>query len=288
MRRTTAAWACLAAVGVGYFVTGLALAIRELALPLAREAEMALTGRTIYISGVPDAVLFALALAAGGAAAAYAGRRAGGGLAVVLYSALVAVAGALLVAESITREQRLRSGECCVVVGVADFPLATAAMFLPAAVLIGFGAALARSRAPQSGTNPFLEAAGAYAVAGALAVLAFGVPASALVFAPYASVQLESVPHALTLIFQVVVAAAVYAVRGGVVAQTTFVVFGAMGLAGVAYFDLLEIWFTLFLDHKYVPVSLPVVPVASALLGPVAVGAVRSILRTRDRAIALG
>jgi hypothetical protein len=205
---------------------------------------------------------------------------------VILYSVLVTIAGALLLAESIAREQRLRSGECCIIVTVADVPLATAAMFLPAAVGIGVGAALARSRSTHVGTNPFPEAAGVYALAGGLAALAFGVPISALIFAPYASVQLASVPHALTLVLQVVVAAAVYAFRRGELTAKTLAAFAAMGLAGVAYFDLLEIWFTLFLDHNYVPVSLIVVPVASAILGAAAVGALRSLLRNRVHSLA--
>ena len=40
-----------------------------------------------------------------------------------------------------------------------------------------------------------------------------------------------------------------------------------MGLAGVAYADVLPIYNTLFLDWTYVPVSLIVVPLASAAIG---------------------
>ncbi len=61
-------------------------------------------------------------------------------------------------------------------------------------------------------------------------------------------------------------AASVYLLRAGTFGRRAAAVFALMGLAGVAYFDLLEIWFTLFLDHQYVPVSLVVVPFASGAL----------------------
>ena len=51
--------------------------------------------------------------------------------------------------------------------------------------------------------------------------------------------------------------------------------------SGVAYFDLLEIWFTLTWDHRYIPVSLAVVPVVSVALGAVLVFALRSIWPSR-------
>lgn len=282
MKCTTTVWALIAAIGVSYLVTGLALGVRELALPLARELELTLTNRTVYLAGVPEAILFAVAIALGGTAAAFVARRAGGGRSVALYLAFVGLEAALLIADAIAREQRLRGADCCIVASVADMPLAMAAMMLPTAVGVPIGAAAARSRAAQPGANTFLEAAGAYASAGAAAtVIALGMPVSALVFAPYATVQLGSVPHALTVGLQVGAAAIVFALRGAGTAPRVLTAFAAMGLAGVAHFDLLEIWFTLFLDHKYVPVSLVVVPVASALLGIIAIRALRWLLESR-------
>jgi hypothetical protein len=279
IERTHALWALLAAIGASYLITGLALVLRELALPKAREVELALTNRTIYLAGIPEAVLFAIAIAVSATTAAFVARRAGGAAAALLYVALMALAAVAVVVEAITREGRLRGSECCVVATVADMPLAAGAMFLPAAVGAAVGTMVARRRSERPGTNALLEAAGAYGAVGGLAVFAFGAPASMLVFAPYATLMLAALPHALALLSQIVIASAVYVVRRGTFAPRMLGAFALMGLAGVAYFDVLEIWFTLFLDHRYVPVSLFVVPLASVALGAAAVLAWRSIAR---------
>src|SRR5688572_14869198 len=62
IRSTNPFWALAAALGATYLVVGLALAVRELALPRARELEMALTNRTIYVAGIPDSILLALGM----------------------------------------------------------------------------------------------------------------------------------------------------------------------------------------------------------------------------------
>jgi hypothetical protein len=95
--------------------------------------------------------------------------------------------------------------------------------------------------------------------------------------APYATVGLDALPHAFVLALQVIVSAAVYVLRRGAFDARGIGAFALMGLAGVAYFDLLEIWFTLTWDHHYVPVSLAVVPLVSVALGAVLVLALRSI-----------
>jgi hypothetical protein len=265
IRRASLVWALAAAIGAAYFVVGFALAVRELALPFARDLEMALTNRTIYFEGIPDSILLALSLGSGAAVGGFVARRAGGLPAVAAFAGLFGGAAVLGVVDAIGREQRLRTSQCCVVATVGDVPLAAAAMFAPALLGVGIAALLARARGSGQGTNALLEAAGTYAVVGGIAALALS-PYAWFVLAPYLTVGLEPVPHALTLILQVVVAATVYLLRAGTFGPGAAGVFALMGLAGVAYFDLLEIWFTLFLDHHYVPVSLVVVPAASAAL----------------------
>lgn len=265
IRRAGLVWALAAAIGATYLVVGLALAVRELALPLARDVEMAVTNRTIYFAGIPDSVLLALSLGIGAAVGGFVARRAGGLAAVAALAGLFGGAALLGVVDAIGREQRLGTSQCCVVASVGDVPLAAAAMFVPALLGIGIGALLARDRATHPGTNALVEAAGTYAIVGGMATLALS-PYAWFVLAPYGTVALEPVAHVLTLILQVVVAAMVYLLRADTVGLRAAAVFAVMGLAGVAYFDLLEIWFTLFLDHHYVPVSLVVVPAASGAL----------------------
>src|SRR5687768_8179878 len=89
IRSTNASWALTAALGATYLVVGLALAVRELALPLARELEMALTNRTIYVAGIPDSILLALGLGVGAAVGAFVAGRANGPPALVLFGGLV-------------------------------------------------------------------------------------------------------------------------------------------------------------------------------------------------------
>ena len=266
--RADVVWALAAAIGATYLVVGLALAVRELALPLARDVEMAVTNRTIYFAGIPDSVLLALSLGLGAAVGGFVARRAGGLAAVAAWAGLFGSAALLGVVDAIGREQRLRTSQCCVVASVGDIPLAAAAMFAPALLGIGIGALLARARATHQETNALLEAAGTYAVVGGIATLALS-PYAWFVLAPYGTVALAPVPHVLTLILQVVLAATVYLFRANSVGLRAAAVFALMGLAGVAYFDLLEIWFTLFLDHHYVPVSLVLVPAASGALAAV-------------------
>lgn len=226
---------------------------------------MAVTNRTVYVASIPESVLLALALAAGGAVGALVARRAGGLFAVLALALLVGSATVLVVLDAIAREQRIRTSPCCVVMSVVDIPLAAAAMFAPAFVGIALGALLARARAARPGTNALLEAAGAYALVGAIVALALS-PYAWFVLAPFATVALEPVPHALALIAQVTLAAIVYVVRAPAPTVRAAGLFALMGFAGVAYADLLEIWFTLFLDHHYLPLSLVVVPVVSGAL----------------------
>jgi len=265
IRSTNPFWALAAALGATYLVVGLALAVRELALPRARELEMALTNRTIYVAGIPDSILLALGMGVGTAVGAFVAGRANGLRAVVLFGGLVAGAAMLFVADAIAREQRLRTSECCWVATVGDVPLAAAAMFVPALLGVVAGAVLARRGVTHPGRNAGVEAAGTYAIIGAIAVLAL-LPSGWFLLAPYGTVALEPTAHALTVIAQSVVAATVYVLRGGIVGVRAVALVALMGLVGVAYADLLEIWYTLFLDHHYVPVSLIAVPVASAVL----------------------
>jgi len=99
-----------------------------------------------------------------------------------------------------------------------------------------------------------------------------------------AVVGLDAPLHALVLALQVIASAAVYVHRGGTSDVCGLGAFALMGLAGVAYADLLEIWFTLILDHHYVPVSLVVVPLVSVGLAAVLVLALRSISSLWTRA----
>ena len=226
---------------------------------------MAVTHRTVYVASIPETVLLALALGVGAAVGALVARRAGGLRAVMALGLVFGSAAVLVVLDAIAREQRLRTSQCCVVVTVADIPLAAAAMFAPAFVGIALGAWLARVRAARPGTNALLEAAGAYALVGAVAALALS-PYAWSVLAPFATVALEPAPHALALVAQVTLAAIVYVVRAPEPRLRAAGLFALMGFAGVAYADLLEIWFTLFLDHHYVPLSIVVVPVVSGAL----------------------
>jgi len=291
VKRANAAWPLIAALGASYLVVGLALAVREVALPLARELELTLTNRMLYFGGLAEPILLSLALTVGAATGAFVARRAGGMATVAFYVVPVLVAGASFVYSASLREQQLRGSECCVIVTVGDLPVAAAAVCIPILIGLFIGAAIARRRSERAGFNTFLEAAGSYAIVGALPSLALGPPLPmlvmapyALAFAPYATVGLDAPLHALVLALQVVASAAVYVHRGGTSDVRGLGTFALMGLAGVAYADLLEIWFTLTLDHHYVPVSLVVVPVASVGLAAVLVLALRSISFLRTRA----
>ena len=276
--RTSPAWAFLAAVGAAYLVTGLSLVLREVALPYARELELALTNRTVYLAGLSEVVLLSLAIAGGVGVGAAVARRAGGGVAVLLFALPFAVEAAVTVANAFVREAAIRGSECCVVATAFDVPLAATLFFLPTAVAIAFGAFFVRARAMTAAPNAALEAAGAFACVGACGALVFGFPFANLVFAPFSAVLLDAAPHVLVAAAQLVVGAAVYALRRGAAApRRVFFAFALMGFAGVAYADVTEIWFTLFLDHHYVPVSTVVVPIASALAALAIVLALRSI-----------
>ena len=93
MKRTNPAWALVAALGASYLVIGLALAVRELALPFARELEVKLTNRMLYFGGLAEPILLALALAVGAATGTFVARRAGGIPTVAVYVVPVIVAG---------------------------------------------------------------------------------------------------------------------------------------------------------------------------------------------------
>jgi len=67
VKRTNAVWALLAALGASYLVVGLALAVRELALPFARELEVTLTNRMLYFGGLAEPILLALTFGVGAA-----------------------------------------------------------------------------------------------------------------------------------------------------------------------------------------------------------------------------
>ena len=288
MKRTNSVWALIAALGASYLVVGLALALRELALPFARELESALTNRMLYFGGLAEPILLSLTFAVGAATGTFVARRAGGVATVAVYVVPVILAGISFVYVASLREQQLRGSDCCVIITVGDLPVAAAATCIPTMIGLIIGAAVARSRAEHAGSNTFLEAAGSYAIIGALAALALDPPLPmlvmapyALAFAPYATVGLDALPHASVLALQVIVSASVYVGRQGAVDARGLGVFALMGLAGVAYFDLLEIWFTLTWDHRYIPVSLAVVPVVSVALGAVLVFALRSIWPSR-------
>ena len=291
MKRTNAIWALIAALGASYLVIGLALAVREVALPFARELEVTLTNRMLYFGGLAEPILLALALAVGAAMGTFVARRAGGIPTVAVYVVPVVVAGISFVYAASLREQQLRGSDCCVIITVGDLPVAAAATCIPTMFGLVIGAGVARSRATHVGSNTFLEAAGSYAIVGALAVLAVGPPLPmlvvtpyALAMAPYATVGLDPLPHASVLALQVIVSAVVYVLRRGAFDARGLGAFALMGLAGVAYFDLLEIWFTLTWDHRYVPISLAVVPLVSVALAAVLVFALRSIWPSRAAA----
>jgi hypothetical protein len=291
VKRSSAVWALITALGASYLVVGLALAVRQVALPLARDLELTLTNRMLYLGGLAEPILLSLTFATGAATGAFVARRVGGVAIVTVYAVSVIVAGASFVYSASLREQQLRGSECCVIVMVGDLPVAAAAVCIPPLIGLIIGAAIARRRVERAGPNAFLEAAGSYAIVGALASLALGPPVPmlvmapyALAFAPYATVGLDAPLHAFVVALQVLVSAAVYVHRGGTSDVRGLGSFALMGLAGVAYADLLEIWFTLTLDHHYVPVSLVVVPLASVGLAVVLVLALRSISSLWTRA----
>lgn len=286
VRRSGALWAFVAAIGASYLLTGSALAVRELALPFARELESLLTNRTIYFAGTPDMILLAVAVAVGAIPGAFVARRAGGRSALLSYASLFGLTGVIVVVAATARQEELRGAGCCIVATLWDVPFAVGALLvLPAAAGLFAGARVARSREPVHGTNSALEAAGAYAIVGGVGVAVFA-PTLALlpVVAPYGTVQLEPLPHVVTAGAQTLAAAAVFSLRAATLRPSALGALALMGLAGVAYFDLLEIWFTLFLDHKYVPVSLVVVPLASAVAGGGALFAMRRLARRDHRA----
>ena len=266
--RTGVAWAVLSAYGIAYVATGIALAVLQLALRPLREIEMALTNRTIYVADIPESIVYAISFALGALGGAFVGRRAGGLAATALYFATLAIPAAMLVVSAFGREQQLRSEPCCTVLTVSDVPLGAAATFVLPAIAFAVGAVTARVRATRGSTNALAESAGAYAFVGVLAAAAiFAFPVYAVAYAPYATVGMDAVPHAAVLFAQSTIAGAVCALRGGAVHARTVAAFALMGLAGVAFADVLPIYNTLFLDWTYVPVSLIVVPLISAVIG---------------------
>lgn len=283
VRRSGPAWAFVAAIGASYLMTGFTLAVRELALPFARELELLLTNRTSHYAGTPEMILLAFAVAVGAIPGAFVARRAGGRSALLSYASLFVLTGIIAVVVSIARQQELRGAGCCIVATLWDVPFAVGALLLlPAAVGLYAGARLARSNEATPGKNPVLEAAGSYAMVGGIGVVAFAPGLARLpVVAPYGTVQLELVPHVVTAGAQIVAAAVVLSLRGATLRPSAVGALALMGLAGVAYFDLLEIWLTLFLDHKYVPVSLAVVPLASAVVGAGALVAMGRLARSQ-------
>lgn len=267
LQRTGARWAALAAFGAAYLVTGGALAALQLAVRPLRDLEMALTDRTIVVANIPESVVQSLALALGALAAGVVARRAGGVKALAAFATFLALGAGLRIASAIERQARLRSDGCCLVLTVNDVPALTAAIFVPAAIALVAGAAMARTAAGGTGVNAASEAAGAYALAGIAAMLAMGFPASWLIYASYATPGVDALPHAVTVVLQSAAAAVIFARRAGELSPGVLGTLALCGLAAVAYADVIPISNTLFLDWTYVPVSLAAVPLASAVAG---------------------
>lgn len=275
-------WAFLAAAGAAFLVTGLALVLRELAIWPARELELTITNRTLYLGGLADPILMTLALSCGAIAAGSIARRAGGVGAVALCAALIALTGVRLLAQALENERLVRSAPGFYMVTLYDMPLTAVATLVPPALGLLIGALLARRRAADARSNAVLEATGAYAVVGALGLMVALPRYPHLLMAPYETIGLAGLPHVAAAAAQIVVAAIVLGRR----ARTTNIAraaaaFVAMGLAGVSSAEVAELYGVVFFAHTYVPVSLVLVPLASALVGLGVVRAMRSQLRSR-------
>lgn len=275
-------WALLAAIGMAYLVTGLALVLRALVIWPARDLETAITNRTLYFGGLSEPILTMLALSCGTVAAGAVARRAGGAIAVALYVALIALTGVLLLAHALENERLVRSAPDFYIVTLYDMPLTAVATVVPPALGLAIGALLARRRATDPRSNAALEATGAYAIVGALGLMMGLARYPHLLMAPYETIALGSLPHVGVVAAQIVVASIILALR----ARTTDVAraaaaFAAMALAGVAFAEVAELYGVIFFAHTYVPVSLVLVPLASAALGGVLVATVRSQFRSQ-------
>ena len=282
LRRSGPLSALCAAVGASYFVTGATLVLRELALPSARELELAITHRTLYFGGLSEPILMTIALTCGTIAAGAAARRAGGRAAVALYASVIALTGVLLVAHAFEAERRVRAEPGFYVVTLYDMPLTAAATLVLPALGLALGALLARSRAVDEGCNAILEASGAYAVVGAIGVVARLPTYPQLLFAPFETVGLETMQHLAVVAAQIAIASLVFVVRGRPASVSrAAAALVAMGLAGVAYAEVAQLYGVVFYHHTYVPVSLVVVPLASAVVGITLVLVGRSQFRSR-------
>jgi hypothetical protein len=278
IHHTGAGWAFLASVGAAYFVSSLAMTILGPLLQWIINLDQVLNHLTFPPPpvGIGIAATWGLSVALGAFVGIGVARVASGTVAAALYASFIAVTAGIEVARAIAQHEQAING--FTVVSVGNVPVATALMFLPAGLALVAGwAASGRVRPGPGRANGALECAGAYAlVAVAGSTLS---PYADLLTGPYSAVYLDSQRHGAIVLAQSLAAGAVYAMRAPrPLSYRALIVFGLIGLAGVLPTDVMPILFTLFLHWTYIPLSLIVVPLATALLGLITVGASRLAL----------
>ena len=289
INRTRISWAALAGVGAAYIATGLALTVISPVLEWLINLDQLLNHVTFPPppTGLGMAAAWSLAIAVGAFAATYVATAANGPRAAGLYASLLALTALIRIGWAI-KEQR-EAIPSFTIVAVSNVPEATAATFLAPAIGLAAGWALGRrARTGHDGSNASLEAAALYALSGAAAfavvtLLTLPFPYVDLLSAPYWIGAVPTGQHGTIVVAQSVVAAFVYAVRSpaaGSLIRSAFV-FSLFGVVAALPQDIQPILFTLFLDWTSLPLSLVLVPLASALIGVLTVAVVSRVRAPR-------
>jgi hypothetical protein len=272
----------LAAVGAAYLITSLALAVLTPLLQWILNLDQLVNRLTFPPppTGVGLAATWSLALAAGAAVAAAVTRRNSSRIAFGLYAAFVAGAAAIRIAYAIRARNEAIGG--FTVVHVGNVPEATAAIFVPPAIALILGWRLARASESGARDQAGLEAAGGYALVAIAALAAVG--GLELLTPPYSVVSLPALGHAAVVVIQSLAAGSIYAVRApGPLRAATLVMFACIGLAAALPTEVMPIALTLFLDWTYVPLSLVLVPLGTAVVAALTIWLVAVISRSIQR-----
>lgn len=264
-----AGWAFVAAIGVTYLVTSFALALLTPLLQWVLQLDQLVNRLTFPPppAGIGHAATWGLSIAAGAGFGAGVARADGGRIAAGAYAAFLFANGAVVVWQAI--EQQRDAIDSFTIVAVGNVPEASALMFLPAgiAVLLGWIAG-GRARRNSDGPNAGLVAAGAYALVGMAAWSLISGRYFEALTASYSIVQFDAPLHAGIVAAQSAVAGSVFAIRAQrAVRARDLGLFVLIGIAGVLPTDIMPILLTLFLDWSYVPLSLALVPPATAFFG---------------------
>jgi hypothetical protein len=276
--RTGAGFAFLAAVGAAYLVSAIALTVLTPLLQWVINLDQVLNHVTFPPPpiGIGMAATWGLSVAVGALVGIAVARAAGGMRAAALYASFVVLTAVIVIARAVDAQAKMIGS--FTIISVGNVPSATALMFLPAGLALVAGWA-AGGRLPPAGgrANGALESAGAYSLV-AVAGSVLG-PYPDLLTGPYAIVGFDAQRHGAIVLAQALAAGATYAIR----APRPFslgaaIVFALSGLAAVLPTDVMPILFTLFLDWTYVPLSLVLVPLVTAIVGLALAGVGRIVL----------